>query len=207
MFANSPVPVTTGPSLADGAAARVSHRQLFDHGCPDTEKLPRYMNVVFQEEGGKLCLLVNGIPIGDRLTDKSRVADGYRFHDAFHLAFAGVLGWSPVLRSRLGRRRRSMPDVDEIEDGGRAQMIEEAICHVIYDHGRDKSLHEPSRIEPVFARYVRRLAHGLEVERCEPVEWAGAISAGYFIFDGLREQKFRRVRVDLCRRVLGWEPI
>jgi len=207
LFAHSPDEVTTATSLADGVTARLSHRRLFDDGYPDTEQLPRYMDVVFQDECGKLFLLVNGIPIGDQLTDKSRLADGYRFHDAFHLALAGMLGWSPVLRSHLGRRRRSMPDIDEIEDGGRAQMIEEAICHVVYDHGRDESPHEPSRIEPAFVHFVRRLARGLEVERCEPGEWARAISAGYFMFDGLREQKFTRVRVDLRRRVLKLEQI
>ncbi|MGW7530630.1 hypothetical protein ACWGJ5_46485, partial [Streptomyces sp. NPDC054783] len=32
----------------------------------------------------------------------ARVEDDYRFHDAFHLAHAAVLGWSPVSRFLLG---------------------------------------------------------------------------------------------------------
>ena len=42
------------------------------------------------------------------------VADGYRFHDVFHLACAAVLCWSPVTRRNLGRKRRTDPLIGEV---------------------------------------------------------------------------------------------
>ncbi|HYH75309.1 MAG TPA: hypothetical protein VD735_05110, partial [Candidatus Saccharimonadales bacterium] len=53
--------------------------------------------------------------------------DGYRFHDALHLGLLAVTGWSPVMRSLLGLKRRSDPIVDTIEDGGRAIVLEEGL--------------------------------------------------------------------------------
>jgi hypothetical protein len=72
------------------------------------------------------------VQVGDTLTDASFVADGYRFYDVFHLAHAAVLGWSPVSRSLLGRKRRSDPQIDEAEDGGRAIVIEEGIAALVF---------------------------------------------------------------------------
>ena len=64
-------------------------------------------------------------------TDNSWIDDGYRFHDAFHVAFLGVLGWSPVLRSLLRLKRKSQPQVDECEDGARAYDVEEGISSLL----------------------------------------------------------------------------
>ena len=37
----------------------------------------------------------------------NRRDDGYRFHDVVHLAYAAILGWSPVTRALLDCKRRS----------------------------------------------------------------------------------------------------
>ncbi|WP_336606030.1 hypothetical protein [Streptomyces sp. BA2] len=71
---------------------------------------------------------------GDPLTSASRVEDDYRFPDAFHLAHAAVLGWSPVTRFLLGCKRKSSPDADEAEDGGRAIAIEEGISALVFSY-------------------------------------------------------------------------
>ena len=47
-------------------------------------------------------------------------ADGYRYHDIFHIANAVFLGWSPVVRALLRCKRKSQPHIDENEDGARA---------------------------------------------------------------------------------------
>src|SRR4051812_1270503 len=102
----------------------MSRGSRHDDGFPDAERLPVYIRAQFLEDGKTVRLIVDGNMVGDKLTDKAAVEDGYRFHDAFHLAYAAVLGWSPILRALLRRRRRSNAEVDEREDGGRAQMIE-----------------------------------------------------------------------------------
>ena len=73
-------------------------------------------------------VLINGVPFGEELTDNAYDHDGYRFHDIFHFAYAAVLGWSPITRALLRRKRKSRPLVDEVEDGGRAAVIEEGIA-------------------------------------------------------------------------------
>ena len=65
------------------------------------------------------CLRCNGLNFGDRLTDNIVDPDGYRYHDIFHFAYAVHLGWSPVIRSLLRAKRKSVPATDENEDGGR----------------------------------------------------------------------------------------
>jgi hypothetical protein len=54
------------------------------------------------------------------MADNAYERAGYRFHDVFHLAFAAVLGWSPITRALLKRKRKSSPEVDEVEDRGRS---------------------------------------------------------------------------------------
>ena len=73
---------------------------LFDEMYPLNEQLPRYFEVglqqVVEERSVKVILTVNGEQFGDRLTDNTYDDDGYRFHDVFHMAYAAILGWSPV---------------------------------------------------------------------------------------------------------------
>jgi hypothetical protein len=44
---------------------------------------------------------MNGVFIGDPLTDNIRDPDGYRFHDVFHFARAAILHWSPTFRALI----------------------------------------------------------------------------------------------------------
>jgi hypothetical protein len=110
-----------------------------------------------------------------------------------------------VLRSVLQRRRRSNPVIDEVEDGGRAQMIEEAICHVIYDHGRDHDL-SSGDIDINFASYIKRLAGGLEVSTCSLVLFSRAISLGYSTFNNLRSFGGGQLSINLTTRNLTFYP-
>lgn len=99
-------------------------RPAFDEGYPERERLPRTLTVFIKTSvapNGKPIgrAYVHGKPLGDHLTDNAYVSDGYRFHDTFHFAFAAVLGWSPITRWLLNRKRKSRPEVDEVEDGVR----------------------------------------------------------------------------------------
>lgn len=115
---------------ADGHSLPIPARAL-DAGFPEGERFPRQFVADFRpffENGAqKVRVFVDGVQMGDPLTDNAYTPDGYRFHDVFHLACAAVLGWSPVVRKLLGRKRRSQTEFDEIEDGGRAIAIEEGI--------------------------------------------------------------------------------
>jgi hypothetical protein len=105
----------------------------FDDQYPPAERLPctgRFEFVVSVNEAGRPSVQVrhDGRGIGDPLTDNSHVDDGYRVRDVFHLAYAAMLGWSPVTTKLMGRKRKSNPEADEAEDGGRAIVSEEDIA-------------------------------------------------------------------------------
>jgi hypothetical protein len=131
-----------------------------------------------------------GKKIGNSLTDNSFEPDGFRFHDALHIALAAHTGWSPVLRSLLRLKRRSLPQVDEIEDGARAIGFEESIF-IWTGGGRQHSDSE------AFERMIDFTAEGLErgvrpltLERLYiPRErWRAGLIAGRLLFEKLTEE-------------------
>lgn len=72
-----------------------------------------------------------GDQLGDPLTDNSRYADGYRYHDAIHFGFMAILGWSPNSRSLLRVKRQSDPVKDECDDGAQSIFAEEGLAAVL----------------------------------------------------------------------------
>lgn len=104
----------------------------YDKGMPKSQKLPRKFKITVTQHTidgkTKAVMCMNDTLLGDPLTDNADEADGYRFHDAFHVAFLTVLGWSPVLRKLMNKKRKKDPQKDENEDGGRAIVIEEGIA-------------------------------------------------------------------------------
>src|SRR5215469_624575 len=102
---------------------RSDYPQLPDSSMPVDERLPRRFSMFIEEHkiNDKIYVLqkCNDIIIGDRLTDNKTEKDDYRFHDVFHIAFAVFLGWSPVLRALFHHKRKSIPELDENQDGAR----------------------------------------------------------------------------------------
>ncbi len=118
----------------------VGSSKLFDEDSPLNERFPRRFEMLIKEEvvAGKVMVRcwLGAEGVGDPLTDNAWQDDGYRFHDVFHLAHMAVLGWSPIMRSLLKRKRKSQSQVDEVEEGARARVVEEAISAIVYDYAR-----------------------------------------------------------------------
>lgn len=169
--------------------------RCFDAKFPTFERLPRQIAIHFLERTrgpGRLevVLRVNHMNIGDRLTDNAAKDDGYRFHDAFHLAYAAVLGWSPVVRATFRCKRKSNASVDEVQDGARAAIIEEAIAQTVFNYARSHSmLRGIDRIDHGILKLIQRMVRGLEVERCALHEWQQAIFVGFAAFHQLKDQR------------------
>lgn len=183
----------------------------FDDGFDDEERLPRQFSVTFSEKrNGKQLLvriMVSGVIVGDTLTDNAHKGDGYRYHDVFHLAYAAVLGWSPVIRSLLRRKRKSNQRVDEIEDGGRAAVVEEAISVLVFNEAPQRAWYsEESSVDIGLLKTIIRLTAGLEVQRCTAKQWKAAILQGYSAFNQLKDHCGGRVDVDLDRQTLIYYP-
>lgn len=119
------------------------------------------------------------VAIGNPLTDNAHEADGYRFHDVMHFAFVAVLGWSPVARQLLAIKRQDK-HTDEVEDGGRAKVIDEAIVAMVFSYiNKDlKNTDGLKRIDSATLQAIRALTRGYEVARRAEADWEIAILKG-----------------------------
>ena len=182
-----------------------------DAHCPEYEQLPRSGVIEFIERPRgsvpEVLLRMNGLTIGDRLTDNAVDPDGYRYHDALHLGYVAVLGWSPVTRALLRLKRKSDPALDEQQDGARAIIIEEAITQQVFSHARDHKLFESiERLDYGLLKWVRRMVRGLEVEAEHAVEWQRAILEGYRAFRLLKDHGGGFLTIDAKARTLRYRP-
>jgi len=183
---------------------------VFDEGSPSDERLPRKFTVNFYEKplerGVHVKISINDIVVGDALTDNAHENDGYRYHDVFHLAYAAVLGWSPVIRALLKCKRKSDSKIDEVEDGARAAIIEEAISILVFNQSEERSLYaDASSVDISLLKTIRRMVAGLEVKACTAKQWKSAIIQGYAVFAELKRNGGGDVLVDLDRQMLQYQ--
>ncbi len=183
-------------------------RVLFDAAFPEQERLPRrarfdFVTHVDPQGRAVTRLLLDGRQVGDALTDAAHVSDGYRFHDAFHLAHAALLGWSPLLRKLLGTKRRSDPRIDEAEDGGRAIVIEEGVAALVFAYAASHDyLRGVQRLDQHLLETIRRLVAPLEVSIRSAADWEQAILAGFRVWNHLRDHDGGSVLLEMERGTL-----
>lgn len=181
-----------------------------DSGFPDAERFPRRMTVRLAEEPGlgerpKVRMAVDGEEIGCLLGDNSYDPDGYRFHDVFHLAYAAILGWSPNLRAFLKRKRKSQPLLDEVEDGGRARIIEEGVSALVFDYARVHSFLEGiSEVDYGLLRTIQSMTSHLEVAKATAADWERAILEGFAVWRQVLANKGGKILVDLDARAIRY---
>jgi len=200
---------------------RAAPTPLHDRRFPEQERFPRRFEVVVVSTSrSRSRMYLNGKRLGDDLTDNAYEDDGYRFHDVMHFANVAKLGWSPVLRSLMKRKRKSHPRTDEVEDGARARIVEEAIIKAIHSEGvRLAQLRNPGKrrakqqlflnraeISNHFIDFIRNFVDNLEVEKNKSWEWEEAIVDGYAIFHRLRTECQGTIIVDLDRRSVEFDP-
>jgi len=191
---------------------------LHDEGRHPDQQFPRLFDVAFVSVGpGKSRMYFQGRRLGNDLTDNANEDDGYRFHDVLHLALIAHLGWSAVIRGMMKRKR---PDVDEVEDGGRAKVVEELVLKAIHTEGERQAREagrgstggpvrifpDPSTITFRLLKTLRAYVEGLEVWENAYWEWEDAISDGCEVFFELRKHQQGTVHVDLEKRKLTFSP-
>ena len=171
---------------------------LFDQGFPEKERLPRQMEISMEEISGKVVTTINGSVFGDPLRDNRYEDDGYRFHDIFHLSYASVLGWSPTLRALLRRKRKSDPRVDEVEDGGRALVIEEGLSAMVFSYAERRNFLEGAEgVNYELLRTIKDMTSHLEVSCRTEGDWERAIVTGFDIWRQVRARGKGKLRADL----------
>ena len=209
---------------------------VFDAAYPDRERFPRRLVVAVTEQvlppgrraavltlvsadpdafpdgpvsiGGKPHGFRVGAELGAPLTDNSRRLDAYRFHDAIHLGFMAVLGWSPTMRSLLRLKRKSSPEADECEDGARAIFAEEGLAAVLsrLAPGRTGFLNTAS-IDGDVIEVAKAASAGLEAELVPGWLWQAAIHQGFRAMYLLGENDGGYLVADLDARELSYSKV
>jgi len=181
----------------------------FDDTALDHERFPRKFIVELQEVSvngkKKIRGLIDGQSLGDDLTDNAYDPDGYRFHDVFHLGYVAILGWSPVVRKLMDRKRRSDEVKDEVEDGGRAQVVDEAVAALIFEYARHHNwLVGIEHLDYELLGTVKGLTAHLEVRSRTMKDWQDAILGGFAVWRQVKRANGGRIEVDMDARRLSF---
>lgn len=208
-------------------------RSAFDEGSPATERVPRQLHLRFQERNVdgqavvRMTLLAatpNAFPdgpiarsaekvqgfnvgevLGEQVTDNSRRVDAYRYHDAIHLGFLAVLGWSPNLRGLLRVKRKSDSVIDETEDGARAIFAEEGIAAILAKQATlSRHFEAPNLVPEDLLDFIALVVEDLEVSSLPYRMWREAISQGFSVLRQLHEAGGGYVLADLDARTLQY---
>jgi hypothetical protein len=179
--------------------------QLFDSNFAEMEQLPRQFTVNFDtlhiDAKVKTRVSINGVQVGDVIDNNSKEKDEYRFHDIFHYTFATMLGWSPCTRAMLKRKRKSDPTTDEIEDGARATITEEAISLMVFNKAKRKNFFEnESKISPSLLKQIKEMTSQFEVHKRSKKDWESAILTGYSLFRELTKNDGGKVHFNMLHR-------
>ena len=196
-------------------------------GKKPAERFPDRFEVHFVDQGDERSNMywVQGEraiqKLGSTLTDNDHDGDGYRFHDVMHIAFAVHLGWSPNLRAFMGLKRRSVKKTDEVEDGGRAKILEEAVILEIHRRAEElegyfRKAEKPIEGSPYncpgslnfeFLRRLHELCGGHEVYENPKQDWENAIRAGYDCYHKLRAASGGIIAINMTERTLTFRPM
>jgi NTP pyrophosphatase (non-canonical NTP hydrolase) len=200
---------------AGAIAAKSKHAKKrparFDEGFPPNQRLPLRLRVEFREvrdaAGLRLEIYQDGSQLGQPLTDNVHHDDGYRFHDVFHLSFAILLGWSPITRRLLGVKRKSKPRIDEVEDGGRAGVTEEAVSAVVFAHAAQHAYFaDANSIDYDLLKTIGMMCGPFEVRARSAKEWESAILKSYEVWRQVRDHRGGVFVGDAVAGTISFEP-
>jgi NTP pyrophosphatase (non-canonical NTP hydrolase) len=198
-----------------GTPGQLPPHDLFDTDVPVGQRLPGRLTVTLTEtkettSSGEILQRVRMYcgtqPVGDPLDDNSEHDDAYRYHDVFHVAHMAVLGWSPVMRSLLRRKRSGNPAVDRVQDGGRAIAIEEGLTAYVFTMAAQHSFFTSyAHVPPSVLKTCAKMTAHLEVAARSTSDWHAAILAGYTVFQHVVQNKGGVITADLAQRRLSYD--
>ena len=181
----------------------------FDYDFPEFERLPEYFEVEFvQRTPTQQAMRINGIFVGDPLTDNIEHDDGYRFHDVFHFSYAAMLHWSPTFRSLLKQKRKSDLKIDEEQDGGRAIVVEEGVAAWVFTIAKESNLFKGQKdLSFDMLKNVAQFVKGYEVERCPLILWEETIIKGFEVFRAIKANDGGKVVGSRKERTIQFKKI
>lgn len=147
-------------------------------------------------------------PLGDQVDDNSRRMDGYRYHDAIHLGFMAVLGWSPTIRALLRLKRRSKGDTDRTEDGARAIFTEEGLAAILARVApRRMNFQGENAVDGEIIDMAKALVRDMEIQAAPGWLWRRAINQGFVAMRQLNDNAGGYLQVDLNARTLTYSKV
>lgn len=181
----------------------------FDKKFPEDERLPEKFRIeIVRRATGKSHMKWNGVFIGDPLGDNIPDEDGYKFHDVFHLSYAAILHWSPIFRGLIKCKRKSDPEVDENQDGGRARVVEEGVSAWIFSQAKDLDFfRDQDQVSFDLLKGVQNFVKGYEVEKCPLRLWERAILEGFKVFRQVLDEEGGVVIGDRGKRTISYKPL
>ena len=184
----------------------------FDSSFEVSQRLPRQLTIDFLEiatkNGPETRIYRDGVQVGEPLTDNSYRDDGYRFHDVFHIAYAMLLGWSPVTRKLLSCKRKDDVVVDQVEDGARAFVTEEAVSAMIFGYAEDNSFYDGiSTIDHDLLLAIKTMVRPFEVAVRSAREWEHAILTSFEVWRQIRASGGGRIVADADSRTFSYQPL
>ena len=203
--------VNTNIEKVCGRFLKPDYRELpvFEEGLHEEEKLPQEFEIeIRQPKNGQSYMKWGDVKIGDPLTDNIPNEDGYRFHDVFHLSYAAILHWSPIIRRILKLKRKSDLRIDEAEDGARATFLEEGLSAWIFSYAKDLNFFENRKqLSFDLLKNVQKFVKGYEVERCPLYMWERAILDGYAVFREVLKNNGGIVIGNRDKRTITYKPL
>lgn len=182
----------------------------FDMAFPEDQQLPQRFEIVIDQRGKnpRSYLKMNGVFIGDPLTDNILDPDGYRFHDVFHFAHAAILHWSPTFRALVRHKRKDDQVVDEAQDSGRAIVVEEGLTAWIFSRAKELNFFAgQTGISFDLLKTVQQFVSGYEVEACPLSLWEIAILKGYEVFRQVKQNSGGVVIGDRAARTINYRTL
>lgn len=157
---------------------------------------------------GKLRGFAISASLGDQTDDNSRRADGYRYHDAIHMGFMAVLGWSPTMRALLRLKRKSETETDRTEDGARAVFTEEGLTAVLARLApRRMDFQGENSVDGEILDTAHALVRDTEVQSLPGWLWRRAISQGFVAMHQLEKNGGGYLLADLDARTLTYSKV
>jgi hypothetical protein len=107
----------------------------------------------------------------------------------------------------MKRKRKSNELLDEIEDGARATITEEALSMIIFNEAKRKNYFKDStKVSRTTLRFIKEMTENFEVNVRTAKEWEYAILKAYEVFRFLINNNGGVVEFDTLNKEINYTP-
>lgn len=98
--------------------------------------------------------------------------------------------------------------LDEIEDGARAAITEEALSMIIFNEAKRKNYFEgATNVSKTTLKFIKEMTENFEVNIRTTKEWEDAILKAYEVFRFLIKNNGGKVEFDTMNKKINYSPL